>query len=89
MNSGFDSLLRDAEEPQTVSGQIEHVVIFPAWIAIDSAEDVECDTEVLLWDGCEHRIDYVDIDVDTGVCYFANGGEATHYKLLDKPDLGL
>ena len=57
------------------------------WIEIDSAEDVDCDVEVLLWDGCDHSIDYVETDIDTGVAYFANGAkEITHYKLLDEPE---
>lgn len=56
------------------------------WIEIDTPEDVDCDTEVLLWDGCEWSIDYVDVDVDTGVYYFANGAsEITHYSLITKP----
>ena len=56
------------------------------WIEIDSAEDVKCDTEVLLWDGHDYHLDYVDIDTDTGVRFFANGPkEVTHYKLLVSP----
>lgn len=56
------------------------------WIKIESAEDVEIKgEEVLLWDGCDHHIDYVEYCSDTGVHYFANGTEATHWKLLDKP----
>ena len=56
------------------------------WIEIDSAEDVDCDTEVLLFDGCDWSIDYVDVCVDTGVHYFANGASGiTHYQLLTKP----
>lgn len=56
------------------------------WIEIDSAEDVDSDTEVLLWDGCDHSIDYVDVCAETGRCYFANGStDITHYKHLTKP----
>lgn len=56
------------------------------WIEIDSPEDVDCDTEVLLFDGCDWSIDYVDTNIETGVFYFANGATGiTHYKLLDKP----
>ena len=55
------------------------------WIAIDSAEDVDCDHEVLLWDGCDWHLDYVEYDADNGVRFFANGTEATHYMLLAAP----
>lgn len=61
-------------------------MIMSEWIEIDTPEDVDCDTEVLLWDGCDYHIDYVDVDIDTGVVFFANGPkEATHYKLLEPP----
>jgi hypothetical protein len=57
------------------------------WIEIDTPEDVDCDTEVLLFDGCEFSIDYVDIDIEVGTAFFANGATGiTHYKLLDKPE---
>lgn len=56
------------------------------WIEINTPEDVDCDCEVLLFDGDSYHIDYVDIDVDTGVVFFANGtSQATHYARLTPP----
>lgn len=41
--------------------------------------------EILLWDGADYFIDYVDVDCDTGFFYLANGTEATHWKPLNPP----
>lgn len=52
------------------------------WVEIDSAEDVEnalVGDELILWDGCNFVIDYVETEVDFGTSFFANGTEATHY----------
>ena len=52
------------------------------WVEIGSAEDVESELvgdELILWDGCDFAIDYVEIEVDFGVSFFANVTEATHY----------
>lgn len=56
------------------------------WLGIDTPEDISiAGEEILLWDGCEHHIDYVDCDVDTGASYMANGTEPTHWMPLPKP----
>jgi hypothetical protein len=56
------------------------------WIKIDGAQDIPHDTEVLLWDGCDYSIDYVECNPDDCTEYFANGTEgATHYKDLTPP----
>ncbi len=55
------------------------------WISVETPEDINFDGEVLCWDGCDYSIDYVDIDVDTGVCFMANGTEVESYKLLTPP----
>jgi hypothetical protein len=52
------------------------------WVEIDSAEDVEnalVGDELILWDGCDFAIDYVETEVECGTSFFANGTEATHY----------
>ncbi len=54
--------------------------------SIEAAEDCPVGTELLLWDGCDFHIDYVETDVDTGCCYFANGGSGIAYiELPDQP----
>lgn len=58
------------------------------WVEIDSAEDVESalvGDELILWDGCDFAIDYVETEVDYGTSFFANGTEATHYLRGLKP----
>jgi hypothetical protein len=54
---------------------------------IDSAEDCPYGTDLLLWDGCDFNIDYVDVDVDTGTSYFANGSQAIAYLELPQQEL--
>lgn len=76
--------------PIIIMPNLDHLIIrkdkMEDWIEIDTPEDVDCDTEVLLFDGCDFSIDYVDTDFETGVAYFANGATGTtHYKLLVKP----
>lgn len=53
------------------------------WIEIDSIEDIAVvGDEILVWDGCECHIDYVEIDCDWGHSYMANGSEPTHWMPL-------
>lgn len=51
----------------------------PHWVEIDSAEDAPPDEALVLWDGCDLWVDYVDTEVEYGTSFFANGTEATHY----------
>jgi len=39
---------------------------------IETMEDAPCGVNLLVWDGCDFRITYVDIDPDTGSFYDAN-----------------
>ena len=56
------------------------------WISIESVEDISTvGTEILVWDGCEHHIDYVDVEIEYGAHYMANGTEPTHYMELPEP----
>ena len=56
------------------------------WIEIEAAEDVQTSEEVLLWDGCDYFIDYVECCPETYNKYFANNTKGiTHYKLLTPP----
>lgn len=59
------------------------------WVEIDSAEDVENEldgNELILWDGCNFVIDYVETGVVAyGISFFANGTKATHYLRGLKP----
>ena len=58
------------------------------WIEIDSAEDVDnalVGDELILWDGADFAIDYVETEVDFGTSFFANGTQATHYLRGLKP----
>ena len=57
------------------------------WIAIETAEDAPTDGQLILWDGCDLCIDYVETEVEYGTSFFANGAEATHYlKFLQPPE---
>ncbi|MCP5005789.1 MAG: hypothetical protein GY941_17910 [Planctomycetes bacterium] len=50
---------------------------------METPEDIECGEDVMLFDGYDYSIDYVDIDADTGVYYFANGANhITHYAYI-------
>lgn len=49
------------------------------WVEIDSAEDAPSDGDLVLWDGCDLSIDYVETEVDFGTSFFANGTGVTHY----------
>lgn len=56
------------------------------WIKIDTPEDITLvGEEILVWDGCDHEIDYVETCVDTGTYYMANGSEPTHWQMLSTP----
>ncbi|MDG3089148.1 Lar family restriction alleviation protein [Vibrio hannami] len=47
---------------------------------IDTPEDIEIKgEEILCWDGCEWLIDYVELDVDSGCYYMANGTHTEAY----------
>ncbi len=78
--------MQNDEKQQTVASPIKPVVMLP-WVAIDSAEDIDCDHEVLLWDGCDWHLDCVEYDDDQGVSFFANGTtEVTHYMVITQPE---
>lgn len=51
----------------------------PHWVEIDNPEDAPTDGNLVLWDGCDLSVDYVENEVDYGTSFFANGTEATHY----------
>ena len=51
---------------------------------ISSAEDCPGGIELLVWDGCEFHIDWVDTCADTGVDFFSNGTEGIAY--IELPD---
>jgi len=56
------------------------------WIEIETPEDINSNgEEILVWDGCDHHIDHVECDPDTGAYYMANGTDPTHWKPLDEP----
>ena len=56
------------------------------WIAFDTPEDIEIKgQEILLWDGADYHIDYVDVDAHSGNFYLAGGTEATYWKPLTPP----
>jgi hypothetical protein len=52
---------------------------FPHWVEIENPEDAPTDGDLVLWDGCDLSVDYVENEVDFGTSFFANGTEATHY----------
>jgi hypothetical protein len=35
--------------------------------------------ELILWDGCDFVIDYIDVEPEYGTAFFVNGTVATHY----------
>lgn len=55
------------------------------WISVKD-ELPDADGEVLTWDGLEVAVDWLDIDADTYIEFFSNGGEdVTHWKLPSPP----
>ena len=57
------------------------------WIQFDYIEEIEIKgQDILLFDGEDFHIDYVDCESDYGAYFFANGTRATHWKKLEKPD---
>ena len=60
---------------------------FKIFTKIDSYEDCPVGVNLLVWDGCDYHFDYVDVDVDTGVHYAANGTEfCAYYELPDQSE---
>lgn len=59
----------------------------PGWIKVDHVEEIHIvGKEILIWDGCECAIEYVEVDVDTGFHYLANGnGHVEAYMPLPAP----
>lgn len=58
------------------------------WEKFLSAEDLyhDCDQEVLIWDGCEYHIDYVETDSEFGAFYMANDTQPEFYCRLTEPE---
>ena len=53
---------------------------------VESVEDIEIKgEEILVWDGCDFHIDYVECCVDTGDSYMANSTNPTHWMKLEAP----
>jgi hypothetical protein len=56
------------------------------WIKTETPEDITIKgEEILVWDGCDHHIDYVDVCGDTGNFHMANGSSPTHWQPLSTP----
>lgn len=56
-------------------------------IACRNPEDILLKgTEILVWDGCDYHIDYVEVDVESGAYYMANGAEPVSYMVLKEPE---
>jgi len=66
--------------PIHISGQGDYGKAFLAgmeyqsknMISIDSPEDIQYFSEILIFDGCDFHIDYVEVDSETGNHYMAN-----------------
>lgn len=57
-------------------------------IKIDSPEDINPKSDdLLIWDGCQYHIDYVDFCPERGVQFMANGTEPVSYMELKEPEL--
>ena len=54
---------------------------------INSAEDCPYGRDLLVWDGCDFHQDYIDVDMNTGYGYFANGTDGIAYIELPDQDL--
>ncbi|UKA04459.1 hypothetical protein [Photobacterium damselae] len=58
---------------------------------IDSPEDIDSDEDILVHDGCDWHIDYVDIDVDDGCNFMANNTQPQAWmpliKMTDDSDI--
>ena len=46
---------------------------FTLFTKIETYEDCPIGADMLCWDGCDYFTEYVDVNVDTGGCYPANG----------------
>ncbi len=56
------------------------------WTRVESIEEIDIvGEEILIYDGCEINIDYVECCADTGMYYMANGYEVSHYMPLPEP----
>ena len=56
------------------------------WLCISSIEEITViGDEILVWDGADYAIDYVDICPDSGAYYMSNGTLATHWMPLIAP----
>ena len=56
------------------------------WKECDTPEDIDAVTEeILVWDGCDCHIDYVDVCGETGHYYMANDTRPTHWMPLPEP----
>lgn len=56
------------------------------WIKIGAPEDIEIvGREILVWNGCECHIDYVEVSAEDGCYYMANETEPTHWMPLPGP----
>ena len=56
------------------------------WISISSLEEIPAYDEILVWDGCDYHIDYIDVCAETGTYFMANKTEPTHYMILTDPE---
>lgn len=56
------------------------------WISTETPEDIQIvGEEILVFDGCDHHIDYVEICAETGNYYMANDTQPTHWMPLTNP----
>ena len=59
------------------------------WIKFVTAEDLSHEVgaghEVLVFDGCDYFIDYVEIEVEHGSYFMANGSKPEFYCRLTDP----
>lgn len=52
-------------------------------IEVSSVDDIEpVGEELLIWDGCDYHIDYVDINADDGTHFMANNTDPIAYREL-------
>ena len=87
----FDITNEDMDEVkeniQYTKESIKELFEVDNWIQFDDIEEIEIKgQEILLFDGEDFHIDYVDCESDYGTYFFANGTRATHWKKLEKPD---
>jgi hypothetical protein len=68
---------------------VQEDLFLSLFTSIESAEECPCGVELLVWDGADYHTDYVDIEVNYGNKYFANGTQGIAYMVLPYQEVSM